>query len=114
MPLTIIPDWDPTKQALNLRNQYDPILQYNAKIICDKCGTRHFPDEDTFIVIYGNITINFGRGVVGNNFRQDDELDGAAIFCRSKKCIESFTKSLLLPSEDEYEDEDVEDPYKDI
>lgn len=99
--LNIIPDWD-AKKSLNLRNHYEPILLSNQKIICDECGKRHFPDEETFIVIYGNLTVNFAGGIVGNNFTQDGKLFRAAVYCRSKQCIGNLL-SRLIENEDDSE-----------
>lgn len=69
----------------------------NYKLIpikCINCGERHFRDEDTFITVYGNITIGLGGGVVGNNFMDGNgkfdnnwQLKGISFICRDVKCF---------------------------
>jgi hypothetical protein len=107
--LNIIPDYD-SKKALNLRNHYEPIIKYNQKITCEHCGKRHFPDEETFIVIYGNITVGFRGGIIGNNFAQNGQLFRAAIFCRNEKCIGNLLSKLI---EDEMDSDLEENEFKD-
>ena len=82
-----IKDWDPRKEALNLENQFKPLLEKNQKICCNKCGKRHFPDEETFVVVYGNITIGVSGGVIGNHFHKDGTLARVSVFCRTEKCF---------------------------
>jgi hypothetical protein len=107
MTVEIIPDWD-TKKAINIRNHYEPILNNNQKIICDQCGKRHFPDEETFVVIYGNIMVGFRGGIIGNFFTEDGKLARAGIYCRSKHCIGKILERLIDEddAEDDFEDED--------
>ena len=92
--LYLDPDWDSKTEALDLRNHYEPILINNEKVICQCCGKRHFPDEETFIIIYGNITVGFGGGIIGNNFSKDGKLKRAACFCRKESCFKSIVSLL--------------------
>lgn len=57
------------------------------EVRCIVCGKRHFPDEETFLTIYGNITVGLFDGIVGNNFSEDGTLGRLNFVCYSEKCI---------------------------
>jgi hypothetical protein len=55
-------------------------------IICEKCGKRHFSDDETFLIVYGNITRGFTKGLLGNNFNEKGEVFRIHAFCIEKEC----------------------------
>jgi hypothetical protein len=57
------------------------------KIICVACGKRHFPDEETFFTMYGNMTIGLNAGILGNNFNEDGTLGRLQFICRNEECV---------------------------
>ena len=63
------------------------------KVICMVCNTRHFPDENTFLTFYGNVTIGTEGGIIGNNFNEQGELCRVQYVCHKEGCI---TKALHL------------------
>ena len=65
----------------------DKYLTNKDKVVCIACGKRHFPDEQTFITIYGNICIGLDVGIVGNNFKDDRFLSGLSFICYNSTCI---------------------------
>ena len=57
------------------------------KVICIVCKTRHFPDENTFLTFYGNVTIGTGGGIIGNNFNEQGLLYRVQYVCHNEECI---------------------------
>lgn len=85
-------NWDPKSEALKLEEHFDPILdrldpRKNEKVTCSACGTRHFPDEETFFTFYGNVTLGLNGGLIGNHFSKDGKLARVTFLCAKRKCL---------------------------
>ena len=65
----------------------DKYLTNIEKVCCIVCGKRHFPDEKTFITIYGNICVGLSVGIIGNNFNDDFILSKLSFVCHAPACI---------------------------
>ncbi len=94
-----IKEWDPRKDFLPLVNHIKPLIEKNKQFICIKCGKRHFPDEETFVIIYGNITVGVSGGIIGNNFHKDGTLARVALVCRTAECFGQVIPYIDIDSE---------------
>ena len=77
----------------------------SRSVVCVDCKKEHDATADTFITVYGNITVGSRGGVVGNNFgflageprKMDPEnstrLDRVTIFC--VECFAKFASDLV-------------------
>ncbi len=67
-------------------------LPLEDKVICAECGKRHFQDEDTFFTFYGNVTVGFNGGIIGNNLNPDGTIGRLFFLCRKYNCLSILVK----------------------
>ena len=76
--------------------QLEDLIPLGLKEVrCMICNRRHFPDEETFITFFGNVTVGFSGGVVGNNFNSDGTLGNLQFVCRTEECLNKLTGKLV-------------------
>ena len=78
-------DFNP-KDAVDLDTLLDG-FEVGVKILCNVCGKAHYTDEDSFFVLWGNLTAGFNGGLIGPNFDKDGKLARLFIFCRTPECV---------------------------
>ena len=61
-------------------------------VYCVVCGKRHFPDEETFLTFYGNVTIGLNGVIIGHNFNDEEKLCGVQYVCRDLICVQKLYK----------------------
>ena len=58
---------------------------------CETCGKLHEFDSDTFIAIYGNVTVGSKSGLYGNA-----DNTKVSVFCRNMECMSKLIDKLSI------------------
>lgn len=80
-----------------------PQIEVTEIFQCDICNTLHKSGKNTFFQIYGNVTIDKGGGIIGNNFdEKTGEVKRTFVFCNSAQCITRFIKMIDVDQNMQY------------
>lgn len=80
-----------------------------ALIYCDGCKKEMPYHSEEYLVIYGNITLGHGGGLIGNNFDDEGILNRVTVLC--KNCFMEYFQAYGFDADEEDEFQyDIYDP----
>lgn len=68
-----------------MKKSSSEFLNKISSVKCEGCGSIFLDTTEDFFVIYGNITIGVGGGLIGNNFNDEWSLLKSSVYCH--KCF---------------------------
>ena len=89
------------KRTEELIQQLNTFPEGGLTVICDRCGTPHLREMQTYLAIAGNIYLGDG-GLVGNAFNKEGRVERMLVLCVDMCAREFLQESVLdyLPDDE--------------